>query len=87
VYEHSARGGARGVILSQPLGPTDPRLSPSRGPAALPPGSPQLSHFLGGPVGMPGVLSEPPTGRTPSHHYRLLIEFRMKDFIERPLVA
>ncbi|EIE26152.1 hypothetical protein COCSUDRAFT_65011 [Coccomyxa subellipsoidea C-169] len=54
IYEHSRRGGARGVILSQPLGPSDPRVVPSRGPAALPPGSPQLSHFLGGPVGMPG---------------------------------
>ena len=53
VYEHGNRSGARGVILSQPLGPTDPRFNP----AATPGGLPALSHFLGGPVGMPG---EPP---------------------------
>ncbi|CAK0784725.1 hypothetical protein CVIRNUC_007929 [Coccomyxa viridis] len=50
VYEHGNRSGARGVILSQPLGPTDPRFNP----AATPGGLPALSHFLGGPVGMPG---------------------------------
>jgi hypothetical protein len=61
VYEHSRRGGARGVILSQPLGPSDPRLVPSRGPASLPRGAPALSHFLGGPVGMPGVAPSPNT--------------------------
>ena len=51
VYEHGNRSGARGVILSQPLGPTDPRFNP----AATPGGLPALSHFLGGPVGMPGA--------------------------------
>ena len=51
VYEHGNRNGARGVILSQPLGPTDPRFNP----AATPGGLPALSHFLGGPVGMPGA--------------------------------
>lgn len=55
VYEHSRRGGARGVILSQPLGPSDPRLAAPRGPTSLPRGAPALSHFLGGPVGMPGA--------------------------------
>ena len=51
VYEHGNRSGARGVILSQPLGPTDLRFNP----AATPGGLPALSHFLGGPVGMPGA--------------------------------
>ena len=51
VYEHDNRSGARGVILSQPLGPTDPRFNPAATPGALP----ALSHFLGGPVGMPGA--------------------------------
>ena len=50
LYEHGNRSGAKGVILSQPLGPTDPRFEP----AAAPGGLPALSHFLGGPVGMPG---------------------------------
>lgn len=50
VYEHGRRSGAKGVILGQPLGPTDPRFEP----AAAPGGLPALSHFLGGPVGMPG---------------------------------
>ena len=50
VYEHGNRSGAKGVILSQPLGPTDPRFEPASAPGGLP----ALSHFLGGPVGMPG---------------------------------
>ncbi len=50
VYEHGNRSGAKGVILSQPLGPTDPRFEPTAAPGGLP----ALSHFLGGPVGMPG---------------------------------
>ena len=52
LYEHGNRSGAKGVILSQPLGPTDPRFEP----AAPPGGLPTLSHFLGGPVGMPGEM-------------------------------
>jgi hypothetical protein len=70
LYEHSAQRGARGVILSQPLGPSDPRLQQqpgagaggagALGPAALlPRGVPALSHFLGGPVGMPGARRSP----------------------------
>lgn len=93
LFRHSRRGGARGVILSQPLarplstplapmaralcqwraeagpmqhtasvsgasaaqGPLDPRV-PAHGPGGLPPGAPALSHFLGGPVGLPGAL-------------------------------
>ena len=51
VYEHGNRSGAKGVILSQPLGPTDPRFEPTAAPGGLP----ALSHFLGGPVGMPGL--------------------------------
>ena len=52
VYEHGNRSGAKGVILSQPLGPTDPRFEPTAAPGGLP----ALSHFLGGPVGMPGLV-------------------------------
>ena len=59
LYEHGNRSGAKGVILSQPLGPTDPRFEP----AAAPGGLPALSHFLGGPVGMPGDKLS-----CPSHH-------------------
>ncbi|KAK9823070.1 hypothetical protein WJX81_006746 [Elliptochloris bilobata] len=53
LYRHSRRGGAHGVILSQPLGPLDPRV-PTAGPGGLPAGAPALAHFLGGPVGLPG---------------------------------
>lgn len=57
LYEHGNRSGAKGVILSQPLGPTDPRFAPAAAPGSLP----ALSHFLGGPVGMPGDAQGPPT--------------------------
>ena len=38
-------------------GPLDPRV-PARRPG-LPPGAPALSHFLGGPVGLPGAPPHP----------------------------
>lgn len=60
---HSGRGGARGVMLTQPMTTPPPALVGSSWGAAtnssrrrFGPGRPEtvIRHFLGGPVGMPG---------------------------------
>lgn len=53
LYEHSARG-AKGVILTQPLHPLDPRLAGNAGLGAPVSARTLLRHFHGGPVGMLG---------------------------------